>query len=174
MKRNLIVALAVAFTAAGCGGDPLSLWKVALIKGAKPASCFKDGRITDTKTETTTVEDYAGTWELYKAANDKYQLRVGNDVYYGAESKGVFEFTGTQTTTVVDKVDSPTVTTISTVEDAIKLTMKGDAFDGTWTHTTTKRCEGTCSPTFTADNPDCAVTDTLRGTKIPFQTFHQE
>ena len=175
MKKILGIAMVAGLALAACGGSPLSIWKVSLIEGAKPATCFKDGKITDTKTDQTTIETYAGNWELYAAAKGTYQLRIGDAVVLdGAESGGVYEFSGTKTLTVVDKPDSPTVTNIATTEERIKLTMDGDAFTGTWAHTATKRCEGTCSPTFQADNPDCTVTDQIKGSKIPVQVFHQE
>ena len=169
------MALVAGLALAGCGGSPLSVWKVSWLAGEVPASCYKDGKITETTTEKTTIETYAGNWELYKAAKGTYQLRIGEEtVLDGTESGGTFEFAGTETTTQVDRPENPTMTVILAIDQKITLTMDGDTFTGTWEHTKTMRCEGTCQPTFQADNPDCTVTDQIKGTKVPVEIIHPE
>jgi len=176
MKKTLGLALVAALAMAGCGGgSPLSVWKVSMIAGAKPASCFKDGKITDTKTEQTTIETYVGLWEMYPASNGTYQLRISDEmVLDGSANGGTYEFTGTKSVIVVDRPENPTVTTTTSAEEKVTLTMNGGSFTGEWAHTAIKRCEGTCSATFQADNPDCTVTDTIKGTQIPAEVVLQE
>ena len=181
MKRALGTALVTGLLAfAGCSSpQPLTVWKVSSLKGAKPASCYVDGKITDTDVQTTTVETYVGEWELYDAPNGKYELHVagsgGTDVYSGDLKSATYTFLGETTDAKSDKPTNPNTTVTVKVTETISLKMAGDTFTGTWSHETVHTCDGGgCSPTYNLDNPDCTTQDELKGTKIPVQVIHQE
>ncbi|MBI5546751.1 MAG: hypothetical protein HY901_22945 [Deltaproteobacteria bacterium] len=175
MKRNLVIALAAGLLASSCGGEILSIWKVSIIEGSKPASCFKDGKPTSTTTETTTIHSYAGNWELYAAAGDKFQLRIGDMVLDGTANGDAYTFQGLTTESVKDRLENTTMTLTASTEIFITMNISGDTFTGTVATTDETDCEGTaCSATFSADHPDCTITDQIKGTKVPFETFHGE
>jgi len=180
MNRHLPAALAAFLFVVGCGASqPLTLWKVSSIAGAKPDSCYVDGKNTETTIPTTSIETYAGDWEIYSGPNGKYELHVPpgepSGVFVGDLKGANYTFQGVTTTDHLDRPDNPTLTQTTTDTEIIALSTSGDTFTGTWSHAIAKKCTGSaCSPTYNADNPDCTTTDQLKGTKIAAQILHQE
>ena len=187
MKRALgfVLVTVAALWAVGCGGDPLTIWKVQGIAGTKDPSCYKGGKVTDTSSVTTTAQTYIGDWEMYTAAGGKYELHLGpvklganpatNTVLVGAVSGGKYTFDGlTNDIVMTGDPAAPTTTVTSSYHEVITLTMSGGTFTGTWSHDYSVTCAGTCPATFSDDNPSCTITDTISGTQIPVTQYHAE
>lgn len=179
MKRTLGLALMAVLMVSGCSSEPLMIWKVSRVQGNKPASCYKDNVITDRKSTESSIEEYAGEWEMYKAGGDTFLLHLGDvsgTVLAGMKKGDGYSFEGLRTVKEVTAgtVAAPTTTLFASTGETVTLTLNGDTFTGTWKHTTTKWCEGTCPASYAIDNPSCTIEDSLKGTRIPVQTYHAE
>lgn len=187
MKKSLLFAVTAVLFAAGCGPQPLEVWRVSAIAGQQPDTCFIDG-IPPRESMQTGAQVDMGAWEIYEGPEDKFFLSGAalgsagdasdNGYHTGATLEGTlgddrYTFDVTETFVSKNKPAGATKIETSTLQTTITLNMDGDTFTGTWKEQRTYKCEGSeCPPSFTAEHPNCTVEHQLRGAKVEADNLH--
>ena len=103
---------------AGCGVGPDTLWEVSRLDGARPNSCYANGKPPTTTTTQTGVQTNVGPWELYEGPESKMYLVL-------ADKKTVIEGTKGDSYSFqwsVTEVDTAPPQGMGTLTDAIATT----------------------------------------------------
>lgn len=174
MLRKMLLSTSLFTLFAGCGGlQPDTVWQVSMIRSARPASCYVDGKLpTDTYMETG-VQDNVGPFEMYEGPDSKMYLILTVADPFGVPgstdrrivegTKGdSYSFTWTQTET---NTQAPPIsmTRTDTYTNVVTFKPNGDTFTGSWETKETHACSGGgCA----GNIPNCDVTNQIKGRRI--------
>lgn len=183
MQRTILGLLLLA-AVSGCGTQPLTVWRVSLFQGERPASCYKDG-VAPADRHQTGVQIDLGSWEIYEGPEGKFFLTgatvrsaASNNLDFDQTLEGTFEndvytFDVIDTAVVNNKPAAPTRTTTESVQTTIRFTMDGDTFDGTWSEFETYGCIGAdCAAADEIEHPDCKIEHQIKGARVDADNLH--
>ncbi len=165
MLKNVLINLSLFTLLAGCGLGPDTLWEVSRLDGARPNSCYANGKPPTMTTTQTGVQTNVGPWELYEGPESKMYLVLADKKTVIEGTKGdSFSFQWS-----VTEVDTAPPQGMGTLTDAIasnlQFKLNGDTLTGTMEVKETHSCSGTLCGGVMLD-PNCTVTHQIRGRKL--------